>query len=94
MLDGLNEFINGSIVKVDDNHYKLQSTAAGTDTWADVAGSEIVIPESTKVEASTTNGNIKVDGEEVKEMSETTESEEVLQGCNVHRRTASAYQPS
>lgn len=54
------------IVKVDDNHYKLQSTAAGTEAWADVAGSEIVIPESTKVEASTTNGNIKVDGEEVK----------------------------
>ena len=54
------------IVKVDDNHYKLQSKAAGTDAWADVAGSEIVIPESTKVEASTTNGNIKVDGEEVK----------------------------
>lgn len=54
------------IVKVDDNHYKLQSKAAGTDTWADVANSEIVIPESTKVEASTTNGNIKVDGEEVK----------------------------
>ena len=54
------------IVKIDDNHYKLQSKAAGTDAWADVAGSEIVIPESTKVEASTTNGNIKVDGEEVK----------------------------
>lgn len=54
------------IVKVDDNHYKLQSKAAGTGAWADVAGSEIVIPESTKVEASTTNGNIKVDGEEVK----------------------------
>lgn len=54
------------IVKVDDNHYKLQSKAAGTDAWADVVGSEIVIPESTKVEASTTNGNIKVDGEEVK----------------------------
>lgn len=54
------------IVKVDDNHYKLQSKAAGTEAWADVAGSEIVIPESTKVEASTTNGNIKVDGEEVK----------------------------
>lgn len=54
------------IVKVDDNHYKLQSKAAGTDAWADVADSEIVIPESTKVEASTTNGNIKVDGEEVK----------------------------
>lgn len=54
------------IVKVDDNHYKLQSKAAGTDAWADVANSEIVIPESTKVEASTTNGNIKVDGEEVK----------------------------
>ena len=54
------------IVKIDDNHYKLQSKAAGTDAWADVANSEIVIPESTKVEASTTNGNIKVDGEEVK----------------------------
>ena len=54
------------IVKVDDNNYKLQSKAAGTDAWADVVGSEIVIPESTKVEASTTNGNIKVDGEEVK----------------------------
>ena len=54
------------IVKVDDNHYKLQSKAAGTEAWADVTGSEIVIPESTKVEASTTNGNIKVDGEEVK----------------------------
>ena len=54
------------IVKVDDNHYKLQSKAAGTDAWADVVNSEIVIPESTKVEASTTNGNIKVDGEEVK----------------------------
>lgn len=54
------------IVKVDDNHYKLQSKAAGTDAWADVVGSEIAIPESTKVEASTTNGNIKVDGEEVK----------------------------
>lgn len=54
------------IVKIDDNHYKLQSKAAGTDAWADVTGSEIVIPESTKVEASTTNGNIKVDGEEVK----------------------------
>ena len=54
------------IVKVDDNHYKLQSKAAGTEAWADVVGSEIVIPESTKVEASTTNGNIKVDGEEVK----------------------------
>lgn len=54
------------IVKVDDNHYKLQSKAAGTEAWADVADSEIVIPESTKVEASETNGNIKVDGEEVK----------------------------
>lgn len=54
------------IVKIDDNHYKLQSKAAGTDAWSDVEGSEIVIPESTKVEASTTNGNIKVDGEEVK----------------------------
>lgn len=54
------------IVKADDNHYKLQSKAAGTGAWADVADSEIVIPESTKVEASTTNGNIKVDGEEVK----------------------------
>ena len=54
------------IVKIDDNHYKLQSKAAGTDAWADVEGSEIVIPESTKVEASETNGNIKVDGEEVK----------------------------
>ena len=54
------------IVKVNDNHYKLQSKAAGTDAWADVVGSEIVIPESTKVEASATNGNIKVDGEEVK----------------------------
>lgn len=54
------------IVKIDDNHYKLQSKAAGTDAWADVTGSEIIIPESTKVEASTTNGNIKVDGEEVK----------------------------
>ena len=54
------------IVKVDDNHYKLQSTAVGTEAWADVEGSEIVIPESTKVEASETNGNIKVDGEEVK----------------------------
>lgn len=54
------------IVKVDDNRYKLQSKAAGTEAWADVADSEIVIPESTKVEASTTNGNIKVDGEEVK----------------------------
>lgn len=54
------------IVKVDDNHYKLQSKAAGTEAWADVADSEIVIPESTKVEASTTNGNIKVDGAEVK----------------------------
>ena len=54
------------IVKVDDNHYKLQSKAAGTEAWADVVNSEIVIPESTKVEASTTNGNIKVDGEEVK----------------------------
>lgn len=54
------------IVKVDDNHYKLQSKAAGTDAWADVAGSEIVIPESTKVETSDINGNIKVDGEEVK----------------------------
>lgn len=54
------------IVKIDDNHYKLQSKAAGTEAWADVAGSEIVIPESTKVEASATNGNIKVDGEEVK----------------------------
>ena len=54
------------IVKVDDNTYKLQSKAAGTDAWADVADSVITIPESTKVEASTTNGNIKVDGEEVK----------------------------
>ena len=54
------------IVKIDDNHYKLQSKAAGTEAWADVANSEIVIPESTKVEASTINGNIKVDGEEVK----------------------------
>ena len=54
------------IVKIDDNHYKLQSKAAGTDAWADVEGSEIIIPESTKVEASETNGNIKVDGEEVK----------------------------
>lgn len=54
------------IVKVDDNHYKLQSKAAGTDAWADVANSEIVIPESTKVETSDINGNIKVDGEEVK----------------------------
>ena len=54
------------IVKVDDNTYKLQSKAAGTDAWADVEGSVIAIPESTKVEASETNGNIKVDGEEVK----------------------------
>jgi hypothetical protein len=54
------------IVKVDDNHYKLQSKAAGTEAWADVVGSEIVIPESTKVETSDINGNIKVDGEEVK----------------------------
>ena len=54
------------IVKVDDNHYKLQSKAAGTDAWTDVVGSEIVIPESTKVETSDINGNIKVDGEEVK----------------------------
>ena len=54
------------IVKVDDNHYKLQSKAAGTDAWADVANSEIVIPESTKVETSDINGNIKVDGAEVK----------------------------
>ena len=54
------------IVKVDDNHYKLQSKAAGTEAWADVEGSEIVIPESTKVETSDINGNIKVDGEEVK----------------------------
>lgn len=54
------------IVKVDDNHYKLQSKDKGTDAWADVAGSEIVIPESTKVETSDINGNIKVDGEEVK----------------------------
>ena len=54
------------IVKVDDNTYKLQSKAAGTDAWADVADSVITIPESTKVEASTANGNIKVDGEEVK----------------------------
>lgn len=54
------------IVKVDNNTYKLQSKAAGTDAWADVADSVITIPESTKVEDSTTNGNIKVDGEEVK----------------------------
>ena len=54
------------IVKVDNNHYKLQSKAAGTEAWADVTGSEIVIPESTKVETSDINGNIKVDGEEVK----------------------------
>lgn len=54
------------IVKVDDNTYKLQSKAAGTDAWADVVDSVITIPESTKVEASATNGNIKVDGEEVK----------------------------
>ena len=54
------------IVKVNDNTYKLQSKAAGTDAWADVADSVITIPESTKVEASVTNGNIKVDGEEVK----------------------------
>lgn len=54
------------IVKIDDNHYKLQSKDKGTDAWADVAGSEIVIPESTKVETSDINGNIKVDGEEVK----------------------------
>lgn len=54
------------IVKVDDNHYKLQSKAAGTEAWADVVNSEIVIPESTKVETSDINGNIKVDGEEVK----------------------------
>ena len=54
------------IVKVNDNTYKLQSKAAGTDAWADVADSVITIPESTKVEASTTNGNIKVDGAEVK----------------------------
>ena len=54
------------IVKVNDNTYKLQSKSAGTDAWGDVAGSEIVIPESTKVEASVNNGNIKVDGEEVK----------------------------
>ena len=54
------------IVKVDDNHYKLQSKATGVDAWADVANSEIVIPESTKVETSDINGNIKVDGEEVK----------------------------
>lgn len=54
------------IVKVDDNTYKLQSKAAGTDAWADVVDSVITIPESTKVETSTINGNIKVDGEEVK----------------------------
>ena len=54
------------IVKVDDSHYKLQSKAAGTEAWADVVDSEIVIPESTKVETSDINGNIKVDGEEVK----------------------------
>ena len=54
------------IVKVDNNTYKLQSKAAGTEAWADVVDSVITIPESTKVEASTTNGNIKVDGEEVK----------------------------
>ena len=53
------------IVKIDNNHYKLQSKAAGTDAWADVAGSEIVIPESTKVEDSDKNGYIKVDGAEV-----------------------------
>ena len=54
------------IVKVNDNTYKLQSKAAGTDAWADVADSVITIPESTKVETSAINGNIKVDGEEVK----------------------------
>ena len=54
------------IVKVDDNHYKLQFKGKTDEAWDDVAGSEIVIPESTKVEVSTTNGNIKVDGEEVK----------------------------
>lgn len=59
------------IVKVDDNHYKLQSKATGADAWTDVAGSEIVIPESTKVETSIINGNIKVDGEEVKVYNDT-----------------------
>lgn len=54
------------IVKVSDLEYKLQSKAAGTEAWADVAGSTITIPESTKVEASNNNGYIKVDGEEVK----------------------------
>jgi hypothetical protein len=54
------------IVKVSDLEYKLQSKAAGTEAWADVAGSTITIPESTKVEASDNNGYIKVDGEEVK----------------------------
>ena len=53
------------IVKVSDLEYKLQSKAAGTDAWADVEGSTIVIPESTKVEASDKNGYIKVDDEEV-----------------------------
>lgn len=54
------------IVKVSDLEYKLQSKAAGTEAWADVAGSTIIIPESTKVEASEQNGYIKVDDKEVR----------------------------
>ena len=54
------------LVKVSDLEYKLQSKAAGTDAWADVDCDHIIIPESTKVEASDKNGYIKVDDEEVK----------------------------
>lgn len=55
------------IVKVDELTYKLQKKAANeADTaWADVDGSVIAIPESTKVEASEKNGYIKVDDEDV-----------------------------
>lgn len=53
------------IAKVSELEYKLQSKAAGAEVWADVEGSTITIPESTKVEASDNNGYIKVDNEEV-----------------------------
>jgi hypothetical protein len=64
------------IVKVDDNTYKLQSKAAGTEAWADVNGSVITLPESTKVEASEQNGYIKVDDVEVQVFDDVFKAEE------------------
>lgn len=78
-VDGLQDALNGKVASVTAGDASI--TVDGTETAPTVAvklsaaegnalvladdGLKVIIPASTKVEASDTNGNIKVDGEEV-----------------------------